>query len=866
MKKAISAVLLASLSVLSAIPIHGQKGRAVGLRKQQQQLTSTASTRFSEVFAYTDGRGVLLKWQMAAEIENIGFHVYRVGKGGMEVVSQANVVGGAALHAREVPSYGETYSFFDRNGTGDSAYFVESISLNGTNTRTEHVYPISVPDLRAVDGKTAEEFAADTDDATQLETSVPTYTKEIVTEMQENQLVPDPVTHRIVISTPGAVRIGVKTEGLYRVPRTQLEAAGFNVNADPTFWQLYVEGVEQAMIVGNNADYIEFYGKGLDTPETDIRQYYLINGASPGRRIETRVAHPNTSTVVTRSYLQTFVKKERNNFIDDVQNGELENYFGRGFGAVQTTMNFNLSGVDFATAASALHLRFQGYSVGTHLVEIILNDVALPSASGPEGSFSFSTSISIATSLLREGANTIKFRAIGPAGDFVFFDSMHIDFSRKYVADQNRVSFYTQNYRKARLEGFTSADVRVFDLTYDGSPMLMTNLNFQQIGATFGVDMPPARGRSFYAVENSAVLAPQSVTSNNPELVGGSTNGAQLVIITHKDFMTEAQAWATYRTGQGFTAKVIEVSELYDEFNYGALSSSSIRSFLQYAHANWQTPPQYVLLIGDASADSRNYENQGYWNMIPPKMVSAVYSETASDEALADFNNDGLAEIAIGRIASRTAAGVTTVFNKVVHWEATVTDPLSRGAIFAYDHNDGWDFDGMSLRLRNQLPVSMPVTMIYRGQPNANTTLINEMNAGKLVINYSGHGTTGSWGGSPVFFNINSVPTLADNPNSPALYTMLTCLNGAYHYLHNESFAEVLTKANNRGAVAAWASTGKTTPDIQEMMASRFFLKLGQGDIPRLGDLIKDAKTAIVLGTDVRLSWALIGDPMLKVR
>jgi hypothetical protein len=142
-----------------------------------------------------------------------------------------------------------------------------------------------------------------------------------------------------------------------------------------------------------------------------------------------------------------------------------------------------------------------------------------------------------------------------------------------------------------------------------------------------------------------------------------------------------------------------------------------------------------------------------------------------------------------------------------------------------------------------------------------------QMNAGKFIVNFAGHGTTGSWGGNPVFFNILSVPNLADNVDGPAIYTMLTCLNGGFHFLFNDSFAEVLTKNPNRGAVAAWASTGETTGDVQEVMASRFFLKTGDGDIQRLGDLVKDAKTALSnQGTDVKLSWALIGDPMLKVR
>jgi hypothetical protein len=49
-------------------------------------------------------------------------------------------------------------------------------------------------------------------------------------------------------------------------------------------------------------------------------------------------------------------------------------------------------------------------------------------------------------------------------------------------------------------------------------------------------------------------------------------------------------------------------------------------------------------------------------------------------------------------------------------------------------------------------------------------------------------------------------------------------------------------------------------------MATRFYDKIGEGTIPRVGDLVRDAKGALVGGADLRNSWALLGDPMLKVR
>ncbi len=838
------------------------------MKKQPRSVKE--STRFANIAAYSDGKGVWLTWQMEVEVANIGFNVYRISSRGSELLTPVRMIPGAALHAREIPQYGETYNFYDEEGSG-GAYYVETLSLGGSKIATQTVTPQYVPSLKAFTGLSVEEMRVRGGflrPAT-LESALPSFTKDIATEIEEYRQLADAGTHRTVISQPGAVRIGVKRDGFYRVTSAQLAGAGFDVNSDPNLWRLYVEGVEQAIIVGAGASYIEFYGRALDQRETDIRRYYLVSSLGPGKRMQSRVATSNTSTVTSPSYLQTFVKKERIQYVEDIYNGDAENYFGRGIGSNPNAapLTFNLSGVDFSRPDSTMQLRFQGYSDGNHLVEVILNDVILAPTSGA-GQDNFVGDYLIPTSLLREGSNSIKFRAFGQTGDFVFFDTLSIGFNRTFLADQNRLNFYTNNYRIARLDGFTSANVRVFDMTRDGDPVLMTNLNVQSNGATFGVNMPAARGRSFYAVEDSAILAPESVTPNNADLLGVPGNAANLVIISYKAFMVQAEAWAEYRRNQGFTVKVIEVSEIYDEFNYGALSSNSIKDFLQYAFTNWQTTPGYVMLIGDASWDSRNYENVGFFNYVPSLMVQTIYLETASDEALADFDNDGLAEMAIGRISVRTVTEATTVFDKTRNWEAALTSTsLDRGALFAHDYNTTYDFAGMSTNLRNQLSPTTPATFVYRGDANANTTLINEMNTGKFIINYAGHGTAGSWGGNPLFFNVFSVPTTANH--DPAIYTMLTCLNGYFHWLYNPSISEVLMNAQNKGAVAAWASSGLTTPNVQQEMARRFYLKLAEGNIQRMGDLVRDAKTALVFpydSPDVRRSWVLIGDPMLKVR
>lgn len=871
MKQVTSLCLLFIVFISSGIPAFAQKSR----RSLEPKIKAQeASNRFGEIRAYTEGTGVLVKWEMAAETNNFGFYVYRNDGSALNLVSQDAVLGSAATYGASRTS-GNQYSVFDRDGNGQSSYYVQSLQMDGKTLVSETVSTEYVADLRTIGSENSLELNRQIGDAksnSSLVLNKLELPRTLAKEVSINRPAADLGTHQWVIAQPGA-RIGVRREGFHRVSKAELQAAGYNVNGNSSLWQLYVEGVEQAMIVGPNADYIEFFGRGTDTPESDTRMYYLVSGPAAGKRIETRSARPSAGTVTTPNYSQTFLLKQRTNYVNQVLNGDAENYWGTSITTSSNSLpvNFTLAGVDFTVPNSTMELNFQGFSFDPHVVQVTLNGEILASANGNSRA-PFSKQYVIPTSFLREGANSIVFRSIGAASDFSFFDSISIGFARKHRAAQNRLSFYTQNSRISQLEGFSSQNVRVLDMTAESSPVLYSNLNVVQDGSTFGITMPAGRGRSMVAVEDTGLLPAVSVSANDPAMLSAQSNAANLVVISHKNFLTQSENWANYRRGQGFTVKVVEVSEIYDEFNYGVLNSDSIKSFLEYSADNWQTAPSYVLFIGDASYDSRNYQGLGFNNLVPTRIVNTVFTETASDDYLADFNNDGLSEMAVGRIPARDAQAVTNALAKVTAYELAAATIQSRGVLFAYDLfdvNNNYDFQAISTRIRNQLPPSVPVTMIGRGDTPAppdtpQTLLLSSMNTGKYIVNYSGHGATGTWA-NPSFFSSNNVPQMT-NANNQSIFTMLTCLNGFFNHANFKSLAENLLDSTNGGAVAAWASTGETTPFDQELMATRFYLKLGVSPIERLGDLINDAKIAIPGGVDVRYSWALIGDPMLKVR
>ena len=864
MKKPISVILLAilmfstSASVLAQNARSKSRDRAIKLRPIN---TVQAETGFSKTEASTSGRGVLVEWQMTAERDNLGFLVYRIDSGGTRQISP-DVIMGSAARAGSQPLFGESYSFYDQSGDGGSVYYVETIGMNGRRFNSPSFSPRYVAILDSDQANLVKSGRklqkVQNGRLASSELSVP---PELQSEIDSNSVAADPVTHRWVISQPG-VKIGVRGEGIYRVNRADLVANGLEATSDPALWQLYVEGVQQSIIVGANGDYIEFYGKGIDTVESDTRMYYLIVGQDAGKRMQSRVIRPSIGTAFSASYEQKAILKERTGYISGLLNGDAENYFGRAIISTPTTYVFNATGIDFADTTTSLKIDFQGFSFVSHSVQITLNGNVIGTANG-ESRNPFSNTFSIPTSFLVEGANSLLMSAVGPSGDVSFFDKISIDFSRTYKAEQNKLAFVSPTSRRAKLDGFGSGNIRIFDLTYNSNATVLTNFSIVPDGNGFAVNLPAARSRMLYAVEDSAVRTVASLSANDPGLLSMPSTTADLVIISYKLFLAEAETWATYRRNQGFTVKVINVEEIYDEFNYGVLSADSIKSFLSYATSNWATPPRYALLIGDASYDSRNYQGLGFFNFVPTRMVDTIYTETGSDEALGDFDGDGLSEIAFGRIAVRNSAGVTNAFAKVTAFEQPAMQSLDRGAVFAFDEPNGYDFEGMSNRLRVKLPAAMPATMVNRLTTGSQDSLITAINTGPYIVNYSGHGTTGAWHSTGFFWNGN-VPQLT-NANM-SIFTMLTCLNGYFMNLTNKSLSETLIDSTTGGAVATWSSTGLTTADIQELMATRFYERLNAGNITRMGDLIKDAKTSIPGGSDVRLSWALLGDPMLKVR
>jgi hypothetical protein len=370
-----------------------------------------------------------------------------------------------------------------------------------------------------------------------------------------------------------------------------------------------------------------------------------------------------------------------------------------------------------------------------------------------------------------------------------------------------------------------------------------------------------AGARTLVAFENGRALAPAAIAANAPSSWRTSP-GADVVYVGHRDLLASLAPLAALRRSQGYTVAVVDVEDVYDEFSDGVHTPAALKAFFAWTQSRWQRRPRYVALVGGCSYDPRDYFALGQHDLVPTKLVDATYLEAASDDWLVDFDDDALPDVSIGRLPARDAAQAAAMVAKIVAYEASGG---VGGALLVSDSDDAFDFDAASDALADVFPSSVPVDRIGRSTTDdatARAALLAALASGRRVVDWTGHGSVDIWRGDL----LTDADAAALPDGSPlAMFTMMTCLNGYDIDPRLACLGESLLAAPNRGAIAAWASTGETVPTDQ-IPAQREFYRLvfSDGSIT-IGDAAARAKSATD-SVDARRTWVLLGDPATRIR
>ncbi|HEV7857579.1 MAG TPA: C25 family cysteine peptidase [Pyrinomonadaceae bacterium] len=574
-----------------------------------------------------------------------------------------------------------------------------------------------------------------------------------------------------------------------------------------------------------------------------------------------------------QSFSYTVEIKERTIYFSSLLNGDKENFFGKVIASIPATQTLNVNHLDTnAPETVMLEVALQGVSPQPHHINVFFNDTQVGTV---DYFFRDHTVVTIPLSLsqLHEGSNTLKLATVA-GGDVNIVDYVRLTYPHKYQADNNTLRLSLKNNLTARVEGFTTPDIRLLDIT-NPSDVQQLRPTIEPSGAGYalvvGTQGRNTKGRrTLIAFPNGQVAQPASLSANQPSDLNRTNQSADLVIISHRTLKQNIAPLANLRRALGLAVTVIDVEDVYDEFSYGTHTPQAIKDFLSYTKTNWTRAPRFVLLAGDSSYDPKNYLHAGDFDLVPSKLVDTLFTETSSDDWLTDFDGDAVPDIALGRLPARTTAELDKMVTKIVNYNVNA---VTKSALFVADEQGTYpfSFEEENLNIATLLPHDISVHHVNRGSnPNINVVraqLFDGINQGPMIVNYAGHGTVDAWTGASLFTDPDALALSngAGNSNRLPLFVMMTCLNGYYNDPTLDSLAESLMKAPNGGAVAVWASSGLTVPTGQALANQSLYQSIYGNPSLTLGEAIQRAKAATP-DSDVRLTWTLFGDPSMNLR
>jgi hypothetical protein len=494
--------------------------------------------------------------------------------------------------------------------------------------------------------------------------------------------------------------------------------------------------------------------------------------------------------------------------------------------------------------------------------------------------------------------------------DRTAFDWFEAVYERDFTAAGGSLKFTHAGGYRYQLSGFATDDIEVYDVSEPAAAKRVVNGTLAGAGP-YGLEIEPAGAageKSYLAVAAAGLLTPASAVKDTPSALQSGTNAADWILITHRDIGWEsgvARNWVTQlaalRQSQGLRTAVVDVADIYDEFGYGLQSPQAIRDFLSHAYTNWQTPaPRYVVLAGDATYDYLDHRGLGTVNYVPGYLIYTEHlGETVTDDWYGRVSGeDALCDLSIGRLPAGSAAQAEAMVAKIVAYESALnTKSWQKRTIFAADNQEeNWEgiFEVMAEEgiARQAAGMAEPQRFYLQEYENEllsvsdlTTDLLNSINAGALMLHYSGHANVNIWGTEKILDNSNSggsprqdVSLLANEGAYPFVVGM-ACLSGyfiypalgAYSAESWVSLAEGFLRPQTQGAVAALMPSGMTEVNGQRVLSNALMDAIFSEDRRRLGDAVAAAKQALLANAadgyqEVADTFILFGDPATELK
>ena len=537
-------------------------------------------------------------------------------------------------------------------------------------------------------------------------------------------------------------KMRIEADGVYRLTYDALRAAGLPVDSiDPRTFKVWVQGEEIAIYVSGEGDghfdpgdAIYFYAEMARTKYQDPNVYWLTYDGAPGRRMSTRDVTPG-GAAAPPPYKRVLHLEEDRDYRRSVPMSEnadhwyWESYFACSsiycFPDNVKTYTFDLPHLATGSLTALLRPRLRGltaYSANPdHHVIFYINGTQVGEGYW-DGTEELTDEYTFGQNLLISGTNTISYYVPldipGLPEERGLTNWFEIEYYDVYQAQDDHLWFSIDQAGtwQPTITHMESSEFLLLDLSDKNNPVRLLNASASgssgNVTVTFQ-DTVTTAPRPYFIAGRSAYLTPASIERDNPSALRDPNNAADWIVITHRDFWSQAQTLADHRASfSGMRTMVVDVQDVYDEFSGGLMDPEAIRRFLAYAHEHWQPPaPQYVVLMGDGHYDYKNHLLHPEQQFIPPylDLVDCFLGETAADNRFVagdrtnsdpdalECQRHAMPFMAIGRFPVNSVEEAEGMVKKTICYE-NPADPMCADvhppagwkttAVFVADKND----------------------------------------------------------------------------------------------------------------------------------------------------------------------------------
>ena len=416
-----------------------------------------------------------------------------------------------------------------------------------------------------------------------------------------------------------------------------------------------IEGEADGSFDGN--DFILLYAEGSDERSYDqvtdrfaftkniyttTNSYFLqLGSAGRGRRVTPLAAAAGGTATDTYDALYHF-EEDRYNVLHEIggnNHGSGQSWFGEFFKVSREKNYPGLASIPGVVTEEPLQVRarmaLRSNAVSRFFVEINGQEITSLNV----GAVSFGAEEQSAAVIPAElvGSVTLATEQVNarvsypfPAGaqqSEAWLDWIQLRARRRLIfGGQDQFSF-----RDTRTAGQAAVSFRLPDAPANTRVWRVDGPDVRQATLEAGAFSAPAGGTLFEYVAfrpDAALLSPTAigrVENQNLHAIGE----ADMIIVTHKDFLTQAEVLATHRREHnGFTVQVVTTQQIYNEFSSGRDDAAAIRNFVRMVYGR-DPGLKYLLLFGDGSFDHRNIYGLGT-NFIPVYEYQAAFTQVKS--------------------------------------------------------------------------------------------------------------------------------------------------------------------------------------------------------------------------------------------